>query len=60
MLRKRSVGYNRTDLPSLRRHYPGQVLRVLSQPSVFAESTPRNLKKTSLAKETAKIGTKKF
>jgi hypothetical protein len=34
MLRKRSVGYNRTDLPSLRRHYPGQVLRVLSQPSV--------------------------
>lgn len=32
MLRKRSVGM-KTNLPSLRRHYPGQVLRVLSQPN---------------------------
>jgi hypothetical protein len=32
--------------PSLRRHYPDQVLRVLSQPAAIAESTPRTLSRT--------------
>jgi hypothetical protein len=64
--------YIRLWSPSLRRHYPDQVLRVLSQPfclfqpRIFSEanpgkSTPRNLRKTSVdvelpAEASAKIG----
>jgi hypothetical protein len=49
------------ELPSLRRHYPDQVLRVLSQPAAVAESTPGNeFSSCYLWKESAKIHTNIF